>query len=57
MKMVERALAKGWMVELVSFQLNTSNAYKRREFRNRWGAMFKWVLLDEYVELMIDEDE
>jgi hypothetical protein len=57
MKMVERALAKGWMVELVSFQLNTSNAYKRREFRNRWGAMFKWVLLDEYVELMIDEEE
>ena len=57
MKMVERALAKGWMVELVSFQLNTSNAYKRREFRNRWGPMFKWVLLDEYVEQMIDEDE
>lgn len=57
MKMVDRALAKGWMVELVSFRLNTSNAYKRREFRNRWGAMFKWVLLDDYVEEMIDEED
>lgn len=56
MKMVERALTKGWMVELVSFQLNTSNAYKRREFHQRWGPMFKLVMLDEYVEEMIDEE-
>jgi hypothetical protein len=56
MKMVERALQKGWMVELVSFRLNTSSAYKRREFRTRWGQMFKWIQLDDYVEDMIDEE-
>lgn len=57
MKMVERALHKGWMVELVSFKLNTSSAYKRYEFRTRWGPMFKWIQLDDYVEDMIDEEE
>lgn len=57
MRMVERALEKGWMVELVSFKLNTSSAYKRREFRAKWGAMFKWVQLDDFVESLIDADE
>lgn len=57
MKMVERALSKGWMVELVSFRLNTSNAYRRREFHQRWGGMFRLVSLDEYVEEMIEEEE
>jgi len=57
MKMVERALEKGWMVELVSFKLNTSSLYKRKEFRSKWGPMFKWVQLDEFVEYLIDEEE
>lgn len=54
MKMVERALEKGWMVELVSFRLNTSSSYKRKEFRAKWGPMFKMVQLDEYVEELLD---
>ena len=53
MRMVERALEKGWMVELVSFRLNTSGAYKRKEFRSKWGPNFKWVQLDSYVEQLI----
>jgi len=57
MRMVERALEKGWMVELVSFKLNTSSLYKRREFRSKWGPMFKWTQLDDYAEFMIDEEE
>jgi hypothetical protein len=55
MKMVERALHKGWMVELVSFKLNTSGAYKRKEFRSKWGPMFKWVQLDDFVEDLVDD--
>lgn len=54
LKMVERALAKGWMVELVSFKLNTSSMYQRADFRARWGSMFKWVVLDDYAEYLID---
>jgi hypothetical protein len=57
LKMVERALAKGWMVELVSFRLNTSSMYQRMDFRARWGAMFKWVVLDDYAEYLIDTRE
>ncbi|KAL6239128.1 hypothetical protein BDW75DRAFT_227476 [Aspergillus navahoensis] len=32
MKMVKRALQRGWRVELVSFSQVTSNAYKKKEF-------------------------
>jgi hypothetical protein len=56
MRMVERALEKRWMVELVSFKLNTSSAYKRKEFRAKWGQMFKWIQLDAYVEQLMDGD-
>ncbi len=57
MKMVERALEKGWKVELVSFKLNTSGAYRRKDFRSRWGAMFKWVQLDDFVEDLVDHQD
>ncbi|ETN46061.1 uncharacterized protein HMPREF1541_00245 [Cyphellophora europaea CBS 101466] len=54
LKMVERALAKGWMVELVSFKLNTSSMYLRPDFRAKWGPMFKWIQLDDYAEYLIN---
>lgn len=57
LRMVERALNKGWMVELVSFKLNTSSLYRRREFRQKWGNMFKWIQLDDFAESLIEEDE
>jgi hypothetical protein len=56
MRMVERALEKGWLVELVSFKLNTSSLYRRREFRAKWGPMFRWIELDPFVEFLIDEE-
>lgn len=56
LRMVERALEKGWLVELVSFKMNTSSLYRRRDFRSKWGSMFKWIELDPYVEFLIDEE-
>lgn len=53
LRMVERALSRGWHVELCSFKLNTSSLYRRRDFRQKWGSMFKWIPLDEYAESMI----
>ena len=53
LKMVERALGKGWIVELASFRNSTSYAYKRNEFRQRWGERFKIVELDEFVEVLL----
>lgn len=53
MKMVERALGKGWKVELVSFKHNTSGAYRKKNFRTKWGTMFKHVELDAFVEELL----
>ena len=55
LKMVERALGKGWRVELASFRHNTSWAYKRRDFRVKWGERFRMVELDDFVELLLGE--
>ncbi|KAL4811126.1 hypothetical protein BDV18DRAFT_128648 [Aspergillus unguis] len=53
MKMVERALQRGWNVELVSFSQVMSYAYRKKEFRSRWGNQFKVFLLDDYVEELL----
>lgn len=50
MRMVERALQRGWAVELVSFSLVCSNAYRRKEFRSEWGNRFRLIELDPFVE-------
>ena len=54
LKMVERALSKGWSIELVSFSTTTSRAYSRKEFRSKWGAKFKLIPLDRYAEHLLD---
>lgn len=53
LRMVERALAKGWAVELASFRHNTSGAYRRKDFRTRWGPRFQIVELDGFVEELL----
>jgi hypothetical protein len=53
MKMAERALLRGWRVELVSFSQVTSYAYRKKEFRSRWGSQFQLILLDEYIEELL----
>ncbi len=52
--MVERALKKGWRVELVSWSANISNMYKRHAFREKWGDKFRVVLLDDYAEELLE---
>ena len=53
LKMVERALEKSWKVELVSFKRNISGAYRKKDFKSRWGSKFKIIELDEYVEELL----
>ena len=53
LKMVERALGKGWKVELASFKHNTSYAYRKKEFRQKWGERFKTLELDDFVEELL----
>ncbi|KAI9797992.1 MAG: hypothetical protein M1833_005048 [Piccolia ochrophora] len=54
MRMVERALERGWVVELVSFTLNMSSAYRKPAFLHKWGQKFKIVELDAYCEELLD---
>lgn len=54
MVMVERALKKGWNVELVSWSKNISQMYRKPAFMDKWGTKFKIVELDEYAEELLD---
>lgn len=54
MAMAERALKKGWKVELVSWSANISKMYLRSAFRENWGENFKTVFLDDFAEELLD---
>ncbi|KAF4552508.1 Hypothetical protein D9617_10g074900 [Elsinoe fawcettii] len=54
MRMVQRALEKGWRVELVSWRQNVSQLYLKKDFRRKWGEKFRVVELDEWVEEMLE---
>ena len=56
LKMVERALGKGWKVELACFKHNMSGSYKRKEFRQTWGERFRIVELDGFVEVLLGSE-
>lgn len=51
---VERALRRGWKVELITWKQQTNGGYKRRSFRQKWGEQFTIIELDEYLEDLID---
>ena len=50
MRMVERALGKGWRVELACWKHNMSAAYRSHDFRQKWGARFRVIELDDFAE-------
>ncbi|KAK0868095.1 hypothetical protein LTR87_014315 [Friedmanniomyces endolithicus] len=54
MAMVERALKKGWKVELVSWSKNISGMYRKPEWLATWGSMFRVVFLDDYAEELLE---
>ncbi|KAI9885269.1 MAG: hypothetical protein M1823_002938 [Watsoniomyces obsoletus] len=55
LQQVERALTRGWIVEVVSFSQAVSSHYQRPAFRQRWGDQFKLIILDPYAELMLNQ--
>lgn len=50
MKMVERALLKGWKVELVAWRESMSGAYRNKAFLKKWQAQFMILELDDFQE-------
>jgi hypothetical protein len=51
---VERALKRGWKVELISWRQQTNGGYRNKKFRTKWGDQFRIIELDEFVEDLID---
>lgn len=51
---VERALRKGWKVELISWGQQTNGGYKNKKFRAKWGEQFQIIELDDFLEDLID---
>jgi hypothetical protein len=56
MKMIVRALKKGWRVELVAWSKSISFEYQKYEFRQAWAdtGRFRIIELDEYAEFLLD---
>ncbi|PBP23080.1 hypothetical protein BUE80_DR005691 [Diplocarpon rosae] len=51
--MVERALRKGWKVEIVAWSQGLSYEYKRKDFLKKWENSFKIIHLDDYSEELL----
>ncbi|KAH8724517.1 hypothetical protein GQ44DRAFT_282556 [Phaeosphaeriaceae sp. PMI808] len=51
---VERALNKGWKVELITWRQQTNRGYRRGAFRRKWGEQFTIIELDDFLEDLIE---
>lgn len=56
-KHAERALEAGWTVELVSWAVSCSLAWKNTVFLKKWGSRFRHIELDSFLDdvWVIDE--
>ncbi|KAJ4375009.1 hypothetical protein N0V83_002088 [Neocucurbitaria cava] len=50
----ERALRKGWKVELISWRQQTNGGYRNKKFRTKWADSFRIIELDDFLEDLID---
>jgi hypothetical protein len=50
LKNVERALVRGWKVELIAWKESTSRFWRDKEFVGKWRGKFRIVYLDEFRE-------
>jgi hypothetical protein len=53
LKNVERALVKGWKVELVAWSAGLSHEYLSMDFLRKWRGRFELVLLDDFSEELL----
>lgn len=55
-RMAQRALMKGWTVELVTWRKGLNGRYVHYEWTRTWGEKFKIIYLDDYAEELLDMD-
>lgn len=51
---VERALKRGWNVELVSWKQQTNRGYLNKDFQKKWADQFRVIELDDFLEDLVD---
>jgi hypothetical protein len=54
MKMIVRALKKGWNVELVAFSKSISGEYWKQGFQMEWEGRFRILSLDGWARFLLD---
>ncbi|KAJ8061461.1 hypothetical protein OCU04_009279 [Sclerotinia nivalis] len=52
-KNVQRALEKGWNVELVAWNSGLSGEYRESTFKQRWRKQFRVIRLDDFSEELL----
>jgi hypothetical protein len=55
LKCIQRALTRGWHVELVCWQKSMSRLWREKVFRVEWSDTFAVVELDDYVDELVLE--
>jgi hypothetical protein len=53
LKQIERALGRGWRVELWAWRRSLSHQYSTREWKQRWGERCAVRVLDGYVDGLV----
>lgn len=53
LKTVERALRKGWKVEVIAWKKGLSYEYRSASFLERWKEKFRVIELDEFSEELL----
>ena len=53
LKMITRALQRGWKVELAAFRSNLSSAYRKKAWTKRWHSRFRIIELDDYLPTLL----
>lgn len=53
LKNVERALRKGWKVEVMAWHSGLSRDYRNKEFIKRWEGKFNVIELDAFCEELL----
>ncbi|OLL22176.1 hypothetical protein NEOLI_001399 [Neolecta irregularis DAH-3] len=54
-KCVERALVRGWKVEVLSFKRSLNQLWLDKAFRKEWSGRFRTILLDDFTEELFDQ--
>ena len=55
LKCIERALGRGWVVELVCWRNSMSGLWRDMDFRLKWMNMFSILELDDFVDDLVLE--